>query len=47
MAMRDILMDGVRPGTALLFKLTGISILMLASGLVIFRMLKPRFSDHL
>jgi hypothetical protein len=30
MAMRDILMEGARPGGALLLKLTGISIFMLA-----------------
>jgi ABC-type polysaccharide/polyol phosphate export permease len=47
MAMRDILIDGARPGSALLFKLTGISIFMLVSGLWVFRNLKPRFSDHL
>src|SRR5580700_8089922 len=47
MANRDILMEGTSPGTALLLKLTGISIFMLAAGLVVFRMLKPRFSDHL
>jgi ABC-type polysaccharide/polyol phosphate export permease len=47
MAMRDILIEGARPGGALLFKLTGISIFMLAAGLVVFRILKPRFSDHL
>jgi lipopolysaccharide transport system permease protein len=47
MAMRDILIDGARPGGVLLLKLTGISIFMLALGLVVFRSLKPRFSDHL
>jgi ABC-type polysaccharide/polyol phosphate export permease len=47
MAMRDILIDGIRPGTALLIKLTGISICMLAAGLLVFRSLKPHFSDHL
>jgi len=47
MAMRDILIDGARPGPALLFKLTGISIFMLVSGLWVFRSLKARFSDHL
>ena len=47
MAMRDILMDGVRPATTLLVKLTGISIFMLALGFAVFRMLKPRFTDHL
>jgi len=47
MAMRDILIEGARPGAALMFKLTGISIFMLASGLAVFRRLQPRFSDHL
>jgi ABC-type polysaccharide/polyol phosphate export permease len=47
MAMRDILIDGTRPGTALLWKLAGISLFMLLSGLLVFRSLKPRFSDHL
>ena len=47
MAMRDILIDGVRPGGTLLVKLTAISFVMLASGFLVFRSLKPRFSDHL
>ena len=47
MAMRDILMDGARPGAALILKLTGVSLFMLLSGLGMFRILKPRFSDHL
>jgi len=47
MAMRDILMEDTRPGGVLLLKLTGISIFMLALGLLVFRSLKPRFSDHL
>jgi ABC-type polysaccharide/polyol phosphate export permease len=47
MAMRDILMEGTRPVPSLLLKLTGVSIFMLAAGLVVFRRLKPRFSDHL
>lgn len=47
MAMRDIMIEGVRPRTTLLVKLTAISILMLASGLAVFRGLKPRFTDHL
>jgi ABC-type polysaccharide/polyol phosphate export permease len=45
--MRDILIDGVRPGSLLLVKLTGISFFMLATGLVVFRSLKPRFFEHL
>lgn len=47
MAMRDILIEGIQPGGVLLLKLTGISFFMLASGFVVFRSLKPRFSDHL
>jgi len=47
LAMRDILIDGVRPGTTLLLKLTGISAFMLASGLIVFRGLQRRFYDHL
>lgn len=47
MAMRDILMDGIRPASTLLVKLTAISFVMLAVGLLVFRSLKPRFSDHL
>jgi len=47
MAMRDILLDGVRPATTLLVKLTGVSFVMLAAGLLVFGRLKPRFSDHL
>lgn len=47
MAMRDIMITGVRPAETLLIKLTGVSILMLLSGLLVFRTLKPRFSDHL
>jgi ABC-type polysaccharide/polyol phosphate export permease len=47
MAMRDIPMEGTRPGGVLLLKLTAISMFMLATGLVVFRSLKPRFSDRL
>jgi len=47
MAMRDIMIDGRRPATTLLIKLTGVSLFMLASGLLVFRNLKPRFTDHL
>lgn len=47
MAMRDILIEGTWPGEALLLKLSGISLFMLVSGLIVFRSLKPRFSDHL
>jgi ABC-type polysaccharide/polyol phosphate export permease len=45
--MRDILMEGTRPGAALILKLTGISMFVLALGLVIFRSMKPRFYNHL
>jgi lipopolysaccharide transport system permease protein len=47
MAMRDILIDGVGPAASLVVKLTGISVFMLAAGLMVFRWLEPRFSDHL
>jgi ABC-type polysaccharide/polyol phosphate export permease len=47
MAMRDILIEGTQPGGALLLKLSGISLFMLAAGLLVFRRLRPRFSDHL
>lgn len=47
MAMRDIMITGVRPAETLLIKLTGIAFFMLLSGLLVFRTLKPRFSDHL
>jgi len=47
MAMRDILIEGVHPGTALLVKLTAVSLFMLAAGLTVFRGLQQRFSDHL
>jgi len=47
LAMRDILIDGTRPGNPLLFKFAGISVVMLVSGLVVFRSLKSGFSDHL
>jgi lipopolysaccharide transport system permease protein len=47
MANRDILLDGVPPATTLMVKLTGISIVMLVSGMLVFRRLKPRFYDHL
>ena len=47
LAMRDIIIDGTRPGSTLMVKLSGISIFMLASGWVVFRSLKARFTDHL
>jgi len=47
MAMRDILITGIPPATTLMIKLTAISVVMLLSGLLIFRRLKPRFYDHL
>src|SRR5579862_4482837 len=47
MAMRDILLDGVPPATSLMVKLTGISVVMLVSGMWVFSRLKPRFYDHL
>ena len=47
MAMRDILIEGVPPGTTLLVKLSLVSGLMLVSGLIVFRGMKQRFYDHL
>jgi lipopolysaccharide transport system permease protein len=47
MAMRDILLDGVPPATTLMVKLAGISVVMLATGILVFRRLTPRFYDHL
>jgi lipopolysaccharide transport system permease protein len=47
MAMRDILLVGIPPATTLLVKLTGISVVMLVTGMLVFRRLKPRFYDHL
>jgi ABC-type polysaccharide/polyol phosphate export permease len=47
MAMRDILLTGVPPATTLLVKLTGISVVVLVSGILVFRRLTPRFYDHL
>jgi len=47
MAMRDIFVEGVGPATSLVIKLTAISLFMLITGLLVFRWLKPRFSDQL
>jgi len=47
LAMRDIVIDGVRPGGTLLIKLSTVSIIMLCGGLWAFRSLKPRFTDYL
>jgi ABC-type polysaccharide/polyol phosphate export permease len=47
MAMRDILLDGVPPANTLMVKLFAISMVMLVSGLLVFRRLTPRFYDHL
>lgn len=46
-AMRNILMHGQDPGSPLLFKLTGASLVMFAIGFLVFQRLKPRFYDHL
>jgi len=47
LAMRSIMIDGKPPSGTLVVKLTASSLIMLASGLVVFRRLKPRFTDHL
>lgn len=47
MAMRDILIDGRPPAPTILIKLPAVSFFVLGVGLVVFRMLKPKFYDHL
>jgi ABC-type polysaccharide/polyol phosphate export permease len=47
MAMRDILIDAKPPGEILLVKLTAVSMVVLALGLIVFRGLQQRFYDHL
>jgi len=47
MAMRDILIDGNPPAATLLWKLTGVSFVILIAGMFVFRSLRPRFYDHL
>jgi ABC-type polysaccharide/polyol phosphate export permease len=47
MALRDIMLLAKAPAPSLLIKLSSVSILMLATGLLVFRQLKQRFYDHL
>jgi lipopolysaccharide transport system permease protein len=47
LVLRNILLDGVRPGSALLLKLTLSSFIMLFAGLLIFHRLKQSFYDYL
>jgi ABC-type polysaccharide/polyol phosphate export permease len=47
LALRNILLDGAPPPTALLIKLTVASLGMLGLGFVVFRRLKPAFYDYL
>ncbi len=47
LAMRNILIETVPPPATLLIKLTGVSLVMLASGIIVFRRLQQRFYDHL
>lgn len=46
-AMRSILMDGVAPHPPILWKLGGSSVVMIATGLFVFRKLKKGFYDYL
>ena len=46
-SFRNVLLDGIRPATSLLTKLTLSSILMLLIGAVIFRFLRKGLYDHL
>jgi homopolymeric O-antigen transport system permease protein len=45
--LRSVLMDGVAPHSAILWKLAGASLLTLAVGLLVFRKLKEGFYDYL
>ena len=47
LVLRDILLDNTAPHAATLLKLTYSSLMMLLTGLAVFRMLKPRFYDYL
>jgi len=47
LAMRNILLDARPPATTLLLKLAFSSIIVFGVGWSVFRILKPRFSDHL
>jgi ABC-type polysaccharide/polyol phosphate export permease len=47
MAMRNVLLDGVRPANSLLISLTFASLFTLVLGWVLFRRLKRRFYDYL
>ena len=47
LALRGILLDGVRPTDTLLLKLTGSSLLVLVLGLLLFQRLRRGFYDHL
>jgi len=47
MAMRNILLEGTPPGSPLLLKLSLSSVIMLGTGLLVFKKLKRHFYDHL
>ncbi len=47
LACRTILMEASMPASSLLIKLTLVSFVFLTAGLLLFRRLKPRFSDFL
>lgn len=47
MALRNILLDGIRPASSLLFNLTAASLCTLAIGIVVFQVLKRRFYNYL
>ena len=47
LAMRGIVLDGVAPGNALLYKLAASSFVVLGIGFLVFQKLKHGFYDHL
>lgn len=47
MAMRNVLMEGKAPPETILWKMTLVSVVSFATGLLIFRKLKKRFYEHI
>jgi len=47
MAMRNILLEHVRPATSLMMNMLLVAVLAMGLGILIFRRLKPRFYEHI